>query len=248
MSSGVSGKFQDHYITLGIDPQADSDTIQAAYAKLVQKYHPSNTETGDAAKFETLNVAYEVLSDPVLRASFDQVKGVDQEKGDPKFSGERFFDALLQGNLLRSAILCVLYDRRQLKAFKPSLSMRHMEGILRVTSEELLFAIWYLKQRGMVVTDDKSSMEITVDGMDWLEKNQPSREGVMSFIKPESVTAPDRRQAQDRRQEPAQAPKQEPKLEQRQEPALEPKNDAPVAPESLMNLLNRNRRVTDVVR
>lgn len=242
MSSGVSGKFQDHYITLGIDPQADSETVQAAYSKLVEKFHPSNKETGDPAKFEHLNIAYEVLSDPVLRASFDQVKGVDQEKGDPKFSGEKFFDALHQGTLLRSAILCVLYDRRQLKAFKPSLSMRHMEGILRVTSEELLFAIWYLKQRGLVVTDDKSSMEITVDGMDWLEKNQPPRDGVMAFIKPESISTHDRRQRQDRRQEP----------ERRQEPASElkseMKNDGPVAPESLMNLLNRNRRANDLVR
>ena len=87
MSSSVSGKFQDYYIVLGIEPRSDSETIQAAYTKLAQKYHPSNVETGNEEKFDQINTAYEILSDPALRLEFDKVKGVDQDTGNPTFSG-----------------------------------------------------------------------------------------------------------------------------------------------------------------
>ncbi len=92
-----------------------------------------------------------------------------------------------KGTLLRSAVLCILYDRRRIKSFKPSLSMRHLENMLHVTTDELNFTLWYLKQRGFVVNDDKSSMEITVEGMDYLERNQPPADGVMAFVKADAV-------------------------------------------------------------
>src|SRR5579872_5011897 len=136
MSSSSPGKFQDHYIVLGVDPKADSETIQAAYTKLVQKYHPNNAETGDASRFECLNQAYEVLADPALRIEFDKLKGIDHSSGDPKFTGLDFFQALEHASNLRAAILCVLYDRRRLNSFKPTLSMRHLEGMFQVTAEE----------------------------------------------------------------------------------------------------------------
>jgi curved DNA-binding protein CbpA len=188
MSSSLAGKFQDHYIVLGIETNSDSETIQNAYAKLAQKYHPGNDETGDQAKFDSLNQAYEVLSDPGLRASFDKVKGVDHEAGNPKFTGVEFFRALEKSALLRSAVLSILYDRRRIKSFKPSLSMRHLEGMLGVEPDELNFALWYLKKRGYAINDDKSSIEITVDGMDYLEQNRPLPEAVLPFIKPDALT------------------------------------------------------------
>ncbi len=188
MSAPVSGNFQDHYSLFGIEPNADSETIQATYARLSEKYHPDNPTTGDAHKFECVNQAYEVLSDPALRAAFDKVKGVDLEAGNPKFTGAEFFRALAQGAGLRAAVLCILYDRRRVKSFKPSLSMRHLEGMLYVGGESLNFALWYLKKRGLVVNDDKSSMEITVEGMDFLEQNRPTPETVMGFIRTDALT------------------------------------------------------------
>lgn|SRR5690242_11035479 len=190
MSAPLAGKFQDHYATLGIDPKSDSETIQRAYAKLAQKYHPSSS-TADPEKFTAVNMAYEILADPELRREFDKIKGVGQEEGPPKFSGLDFFEALGRDSLLRSALLCVLYDRRRTKPFTPSLSMRQIEGTLEVTTEELGAALWYLKKRGLVSSDDKSSLQITVDGMDFLENNKPSPQAVMSFIKPAAVAGGD---------------------------------------------------------
>jgi curved DNA-binding protein CbpA len=190
MSSGAAGKFQDHYVLLGVETNADSETIQAAYSRLAQKFHPNTPETGNKEKFDSLNQAFEVLSDPELRASFDKVKGVDHEAGNPKFTGPEFFSALADSEAVRAAILCILYDRRRVKSFKPSLSLRHLEGMLQVTTEELNFALWYIKQRGFAVNDDKSSMAITVEGMDYIEKNRPSLDAVLKFIKPDALVKP----------------------------------------------------------
>jgi hypothetical protein len=190
MSSGAAGKFQDHYVILGVEPNADSEMIQAAYSRLATKFHPTKGEAPDQVKFDAVNQAYEVLADPGLRAAFDQVKGIDRDAGNPKFSGADFFLALERGAALRSAIMCILYDRRRLKALRPSLALRQLEGMLSVSLDDMNFALWYLKQRSLVANDDKSSMAITVDGMDFLEKNMPTVEQVVMFIKPEALLYP----------------------------------------------------------
>jgi hypothetical protein len=89
---------------------------------------------------------------------------------------------------VRAALLCVLYDRRRTKPLAPALSMRHVESILETPPEALSFALWYLKQRGYVGNDDKSSIHITVDGMDFLEAHPPAPETVMPFIKPAAIS------------------------------------------------------------
>ena len=189
MSSSAAGKFQDHYAVLGLDPKSDSESIQKAYTKLAQKFHP-NSDTPDKEKFEAVNFAYEVLSDPMLRREFDKLKGISGEEGGPKFTGLKFFDALGRETGLRVAILCILYDRRRLKPFTPSLSLKHVENILEATIDELNFALWYLKQRGLAASDDKSNLQITVEGMDYLETNQPTPAAVMIFIKQTGLATP----------------------------------------------------------
>lgn len=183
MSAPLAGRFEDYYETLGIDPKSDSETVQKAYLRLAQRFHPSNSDTGDKEKFETVNRAYEILADPAARREFDRIKGVGEEEGAPRFSGLAFFEALGRDAGLRAALLSVLYDRRRHKPFAPSLSMRQIENIIGATTDELGFALWYLKQRNLAVSDDKSSLQITVDGMDFLESNRPSAEVVMPFIK-----------------------------------------------------------------
>ncbi len=187
MSAPVSGKFQDHYALLGVDPRASQETIQAAYRALAEKFKPDNRQTGDREKFNSVNQAYEVLCDPYLRGEFDKIKGIDQEGDNPQFSGMGFFDTLSRQSGLRAALLSVLYDRRYKKPTRPSLSMRHIDGMLTVTNDELGFALFYLKKRGLVASDDKSNLQISVDGMEFLEQNSPAPEAVMRFLKPSAV-------------------------------------------------------------
>lgn len=187
MSAPLAGKFVDHYVILGVDPGADTETIQIAYQKLYEKYGADNIDTADAGKLESIQGAYETLSDPYLRKEFDAIKGVSNSGGKPMFTGLGFFDMLGQEVGLRGALLSVLYDRRRAKPFTPALSMRQLEGILDASVEAMNFALWYLKQRGFVGSDDKSSLLITVAGMDFLEQNRPNPEEVMPFIRPSAI-------------------------------------------------------------
>jgi hypothetical protein len=156
----------------------------------VQKYHPRNTQSGDQEKFDALNLAYEVLSDAGLRAEFDKLKSGGEDKTEFNFSGLGFFAALGHETALRAALLCLLYDRRRLKPFTPGLSVRRVENILETTPEGLNFALWYLKQRSLVTSDDKSNLLITVEGMDYLETNPPTPEMVMPLIRAAGLAKP----------------------------------------------------------
>jgi len=188
MSAPPAGKFQDHYAILGVDAGAETEVIQRAYARLLERYGPDNIDTRDDEKLAVINTAYETLSHPDLRKEFDALKGITGDGGRPKFTGIEFFDGLGREAGLRSALLCVLYDRRRNKPLTPSLSMRHVESILEAPPEALNFALWYLKQRGFVGNDDKSSLFITVEGTDFLEAHPPAPETVMPFIKPAAIS------------------------------------------------------------
>ena len=183
MSAPLAGKFQDHYEVLSIDPKADAETIQQAYAELAKKFHPGNPASGDPEAFEAVNMAYEVLSDPAQRHAFDNLRGTGEDLNCPKFSGPEFFNSLGREAGLRSALLCILYDRRRSKPLKPGMPMRYVEAMLAASLDELFFVLWYLKQRGWVASDDKSNILITVQGMDYLESNQPTAALVMPYIK-----------------------------------------------------------------
>jgi hypothetical protein len=210
MSSAAAGKFQDHYEVLGVEHKASTDAIQVAYTRLAEKYHPKTGIVPSPEKYESVTLAFEVLSDPELRLDFNKLKGIGEEDK-PKFSGLTFFEAYQRDTHLRIGLLCVLYDRRRSKPFTPALSMRHLEAMFGASTQELNFALWYLKQRELVVADDKSSLQITVNGMDYLEANPPSPESVMPMLKPSGIAGAAEGDAEEPQEiEVAAAPESEP--------------------------------------
>ena len=66
----------DLYEALQVHPSADPEVVQAAYRKLAAKYHPDKNLDGDQSdsKMKTLNIAYEVLSDPARRREYDSAR------------------------------------------------------------------------------------------------------------------------------------------------------------------------------
>lgn len=66
--------FIDYYQVLGIDKKASEKDIKNAYRKLARKYHPdlNPNDTEANKKFQQLNEANEVLSDPEKRKKYDQ--------------------------------------------------------------------------------------------------------------------------------------------------------------------------------
>lgn len=64
---------RDYYEVLGLSKGASEDEIKKAFRKLAKKYHPDvNKEKGAEEKFKEINEAYEVLSDPQKKATYDQ--------------------------------------------------------------------------------------------------------------------------------------------------------------------------------
>lgn len=66
--------FIDYYEALGLDKSASQGNIKKAYRKLARKYHPDLNPNDVSAqkKFQQINEAHEVLSDPEKRKKYDQ--------------------------------------------------------------------------------------------------------------------------------------------------------------------------------
>jgi len=64
----------DHYATLGVPRTASQEEVQKAYRKMARKYHPDmNPDDATAKKkFQEVQAAYDVLSDPEKRKRYDQ--------------------------------------------------------------------------------------------------------------------------------------------------------------------------------
>lgn len=64
---------RDYYEVLGISKSASQDDIKHAFRRMAMKYHPDRNKAPDAEeKFKEINEAYEVLSDPNKRQTYDQ--------------------------------------------------------------------------------------------------------------------------------------------------------------------------------
>lgn len=66
--------FKDYYAVLGLDKTASADDIKKTFRRLARKYHPDmNPGNKQAeARFKEVSEAYEVLSDPEKRRTYDQ--------------------------------------------------------------------------------------------------------------------------------------------------------------------------------
>lgn len=91
-------KQKDYYKVLGVSRDADDRTIKRAYRQLTKQHHPDKAAaqgvTKEAAekKMTSINEAYEVLSDPELRARFDHgddPNDPESQRGNP-YQGDPF--------------------------------------------------------------------------------------------------------------------------------------------------------------
>jgi len=97
-----------YYDVLDIDTKADAHAIKRKYYLLAREYHPDRVGPGNkeaADKFKDIAEAYQVLSDPELRAQYDKL-------GKDGLSGDK---TSVAGNL-RTRVLCMMLRYQSLGA------------------------------------------------------------------------------------------------------------------------------------
>jgi curved DNA-binding protein CbpA len=166
------GGKQDHYEVLQISKNADADTIQRVFRLLARRFHPDNPTTGNEARFRQIHEAYLVLSDPEKRAAYDvRHETLRQERWRFVQTGPPSDNDFALEQHVRWLVLEILYSRRRTEPERTGMSYLELSQLLGRPREHMEFTIWYLIHRGFVSRGDQSSLNITVDGVDFLETN-----------------------------------------------------------------------------
>ena len=78
-------KKMNYYEMLEVSQDASPEVIRAAYKAQAAKFHPDNLKAGDEDKMKEINIAFETLSDPLLRDEYDKkLKKQETENSDVK--------------------------------------------------------------------------------------------------------------------------------------------------------------------
>jgi DnaJ-class molecular chaperone len=71
---------KDYYLILGVSRKENIRGIQEAFRELAKRYHPDRAGSGETPKFQDIQEAYEVLSNPEKRKSYNHELDQDEVK------------------------------------------------------------------------------------------------------------------------------------------------------------------------
>ena len=138
-------KFVDHYEVLQLSPNATAETVERVYRILAKRYHPDNQDTGDADQFAEIHTAYELLANPVSRASYDAKYEQNRAMTWKIFKQEGADDGRADDQRLFRGILSLLYIARRRDPENGGLGPVTLETMLGCPRQHLEFPIWYLQ-------------------------------------------------------------------------------------------------------
>jgi curved DNA-binding protein CbpA len=170
VAESVIGTSTDPYEVLQLHPTAHPLLVMRAFRVLAAMYHPDNKQTGDRDAFERISAAYQVLSDPVRRASHDRAQGraVNGARGRATVDDEGRGTAPDERRL-RLIILTTLYSTRRNSLASPGLSLRVLADMTDSDLSDVQFSLWYLRGKKFIEIGENDLMAITVAGVDYVE-------------------------------------------------------------------------------
>jgi curved DNA-binding protein CbpA len=162
----------DYYELLQISSNAEPETVHRVYRMLAQRFHPDNSETGNATRFREVTEAYEVVSDPTRRAQYDVVyQRQRQDRWRLVATGAEAENDFSVEQFVRLTVLEVLYTKRRVEPQEPGLYIVDLEKMTGRPREHLEFTVWFLVQKKCIHRSDNSLLVITADGVEYLEQN-----------------------------------------------------------------------------
>jgi curved DNA-binding protein CbpA len=73
----------DHYAVLGVAVDVSDDELRRTWRQLALEHHPDRAGAAASPRFQRIVAAYTVLSDPLLRASYDRRRGIVRRAPEP---------------------------------------------------------------------------------------------------------------------------------------------------------------------
>jgi curved DNA-binding protein CbpA len=164
----------DYYEVLQVSDTAEPEMINRVYRIFAQRYHPDNQETGNEARFREITEAYQVLSHPEKRASYDaRHQKLRKDRWRLVSAGAESENDFEMEQIVRLTILEALYTKRRLEPQEPGIYLLELEKMLGRPREHLEFTIWFLNQKKLINTDD-ARMYLTANGAEYLEESYRS--------------------------------------------------------------------------
>jgi curved DNA-binding protein CbpA len=164
----ANGPLPDYYELLQVSPRADRETIERVFRLLAKRYHPDNYETGNAEMFSQITDAFRILSDAEKRAAYDAQYESTREKNWNVFDKDSANNAIQADNLLRTALLSILYVARRNNPSEPGIGIVELERLVSCPEQIVKFQMWYLRENGWIQRLESGHFAITATGVDRL--------------------------------------------------------------------------------
>lgn len=158
--------FIDFYKVLEVNPNCSSRSLEAAYHSLAKRHHPDHAEDADVGKLTEVINAYKLLKDEIRRAEYDVLYARMTGfvfSAEPDLGEERVAVGDAESHI---KILHLLYQKRRENAQDAGVGHYTLQELLNCSDELFQFHVWYLREKGYILTTDKGTLAITIAGVD----------------------------------------------------------------------------------
>jgi hypothetical protein len=164
-----NGSFIDYYEFLMISPTADRQMVEWAARLMLARYDPQKSKTPDEKKCELVKEAFRTLADPKKRAAYDSELTKQKPVAAIDVKAEITLQDVVSAHQLRQAIMLVLYQAIMRKPRDPDVGRTDLARQVGVSTQDLEFALWFLREKDWITATQAGSYAITVLGAEWVE-------------------------------------------------------------------------------